>query len=401
MTPAAPALLDLPGFRRLSASTLLTALAFVGEQVVLGWLALELTNSPLLVGVALGVRMAPLLIAGLPAGVLADRADRLTLLRGANAAMALGLTALGTLGVLGRATFPALLVLTFVVGCARALQQVAQQAYAHDLVGASRLTEALAGLGIAMRVGGFAGALVAGSLLGAFGPGVAYLAAGLGYLLGTVVLPPRGAAAPRATAAPRSVWEGLSGFVTAARAEPRLPIFMGLTAAAEVLGFSHQTLLPSLARDVLQVGPEGLGLMNATRQAGGVLGILAVTRLAEAHGRSTLFLGVLGVFGAAVAGLGLAPTYAAVLVVLVLINAAGAIADVLAQGLIQQTVPSALRGRAGGAWVVAVGLSPLGQLQIGALASWLGVTVALGASGLGLVAVAGAAAFLAPRLRRV
>jgi hypothetical protein len=60
-----------------------------------------------------------------------------------------------------------------------------------------------------------------------------------------------------------------------------------------------------------------------------------------------------------------------------------------------------LRGRAGGAWVLAIGLAPLGQLQIGALASLFGVSVALGASGLGLVALATAVALLVPRLRRL
>jgi hypothetical protein len=80
-------------------------------------------------------------------------------------------------------------------------------------------------------------------------------------------------------------------------------------------------------------------------------------------------------------------------------NAAGALADLLAQSLLQLSVPPHLRGRAGGAWVVAIGCAPLGQLQIGALASLFGVSAALGASGLALVALAGATALLYPRLR--
>jgi len=79
--------------------------------------------------------------------------------------------------------------------------------------------------------------------------------------------------------------------------------------------------------------------------------------------------------------------------------AAGALADLLAQSLLQLSVPPHLRGRAGGAWVVAIGFAPLGQLQIGALASLFGVSAALGASGLALVALAGATALLYPRLR--
>ena len=400
MTPAETAVLRLPGFSRLAGSALLNTIAFAGEQVVLGWLALDLTNSPLLVGVALALRMAPLLLIGLPAGVLADRGDRLVLLRGANTTMALALAVLGILTVLGRVTFGLVLGVTFLIGCGRALQQVTQQVHAHDLVGAGRLTEALGALGIAMRIGGLAGALLAGRLIGELGPGAAYLAAASTSLLGTLVLPRRSSHAVRSSTTPGSVWEGLSGFLAAARAERRLPMLMALTAAGEVLGFSHQAVLPSLARDVLRVGPEGLGAMNAARQAGGIIGMLGVRRLSQMGAPTSLFVGLLGLFGAGVAGLGLAPGYGAVLLLLLLVNSVGAVSDVLGQSFIQQTVPAALRGRASGAWVVAVGVGPVGQFQIGALVSWLGVAAALGLSGAALVVVAASAWFLISRARR-
>ena len=109
-------------------------------------------------------------------------------------------------------------------------------------------------------------------------------------------------------------------------------------------------------------------------------------------------------FGGSLLALGLAPYvvhFAGVVVVLVVVNALGALADLLAQSLLQLSAPAHLRGRAGGAWVVAIGLAPLGQLQIGALATMFGVSVAFGASGLALVALAGATALLFPRLRRL
>ena len=193
MDSAEPSLLRLPGFLRFASSALLNTIAFSGEQVVLGWLVLDLTNSPLLVGVALALRMAPLLLIGLPAGVLADRGDRIVLLRGANTTMALGLTLLGTLTVLGRVTVESILAITFFVGCARALQQVTQQTHAHDLVGPARLTHALGALGIAQRLGGLTGALLAGWLIGHRGPAMAYLAAAGACLVATLVLPRRSA----------------------------------------------------------------------------------------------------------------------------------------------------------------------------------------------------------------
>jgi MFS family permease len=139
--------------------------------------------------------------------------------------------------------------------------------------------------------------------------------------------------------------------------------------------------------------------MNATRQAGGIVGMLAVGRLSQMGGLTAVFVAVLGAFGAGVALLGLAPGYGTVLLLLLLINAVGAMADVLGQSLMQQAVPATLRGRASGAWVVAIGVGPVGQFQIGALVSWLGVAPALGISGAALVAVAVCARFLMARAR--
>jgi MFS family permease len=400
MDRADTTLLRLPGFARFASSALLSTITFSGEQVVLGWLVLDLTDSPLMVGLALALRMIPLLLIGLPAGVIADRGDRLALLRGTNTVVAFALTLLGALVVLGRATIGVILGVTFLVGCARALQQVAQQAHTHDLVGAARLTEALGALGIAMRIGGLAGSLITGRLIASLGPGAAYVAVASASLVGTLVLPRHSLAKARPPTTARSILDGLAGFLAAAKAERRLPLYMALTAAGEVLGFSHQAVLPSLARDVLAVGPDGLGAMSAARQAGGILGLLVVGRLTQLGGGLTmLFVGVLGAFGAGVAGLGLASGYAAVLLLLLLTNVAGAVADVLGQALMQQVVPADLRGRASGAWVVAIGVGPVGQLQIGALVSWVGVSAALGLSGTALAALAVGTGLLIARAR--
>ena len=110
---------------------------------------------------------------------------------------------------------------------------------------------------------------------------------------------------------------------------------------------------------------------------------------------------MLGVFVAGVATIGLAPGYGSVLLLLFVVNAVGAMSDVLGQSLLQQAVPAALRGRASGAWVVAIGVGPVGQFQIGALVSWLGVATALGLSGGALVVVAISARFVITRARNV
>jgi hypothetical protein len=288
-------------------------------------------------------------------------------------------------------------------GVFRGIEHAARQSYTHDVVGPAALMDGFAVLGVAMRGGWLLGSLGVGAVLAQFGSGVAYLTVALGFLGGALALLPA-TAPPRARSATAgSLWRSVLDFFIAVRRDRTLLVLMMLTAGAEILGFAHQALLPSLARDVLHTGPEGLGALNAARAVGGILGLAAASvRGAGAGGAQ--FLAVLVTFGGSLIVLGAAPYLlgiVGVLVVLTVVNAAGALADLLAQSLLQLSVPHDLRGRAGGAWVVAIGLAPLGQLQIGALASLFGVSVALGTSGLALVILAGMTGLLLPRLKRV
>jgi MFS family permease len=395
------ALFRLRDLRCLGASTLLNSVGMMGEVVVLGWLALELTDSPFWVGAAMGARALPLFFVGVPAGVLADRVPRHRLLIATGAGLALITAVMGVLTWLELVGLGQVMLLTFAAGTLRGIEHAARQSYTHDVVGAPALMSGLAILGVSMRVGWLLGSLGVGALIARFGSGPAYLAVAAAYLAGALAMLPASAAAPAAASEPDSMWEGVTAFIVAMRKDRTLLVLMMLTAAAEVLGFAHQALLPSLSRDVLHTGPEGLGVMNAARSVGGILGLIASMR-GFAGGGGALFVLVLVAFGGSLIGLGAAPYlvgFLGVALIVLVANAAGALADLLAQSLLQLSVPRHLRGRAGGAWVVAIGFAPLGQLQIGALASLFGVSAALGASGLALVALAGATALLYPRLR--
>jgi hypothetical protein len=396
-----PALLRLGDFRWLGASVFLNSVGMMGEIVVLGWLTLELTDSPFMVGAAMGMRMLPLFFVGVPAGALADRFPRHRLVMLTGAGQALTSATLGTVAWLGAASLPLVFLLTLGAGVFRAIEHAARQSYAHDVVGPAALMEGLALLGVAMRAGWLLGALGVGAVIAERGTGVAYLAVAAGFLGGALALVPVAATASAPVRGAASLWQSVRSFLRSVRHDRTLLVLMVLTAGAEILGFAHQALLPSLARDVLHTGPEGLGILGAARSVGGILGLAAASARVAAGAR---FVGILIAFGAGLVLLGAAPHvtgFAGVVVVLTLVNAAGALADLLAQSLLQLSVPRELRGRAGGAWVVAIGLAPLGQLQIGALASLFGVSVALGASGLALVALAGVAGLLYPRLRSV
>src|ERR1043166_1416357 len=97
-------LFRLRDFRGLAASVVLNSVGMMGENVVLGWLTLTLTDSPLMVGVAMGMRMLPLFFVGVPAGALADRVPRHRLLLATGVGQGLTATAIGALTLLGHVT---------------------------------------------------------------------------------------------------------------------------------------------------------------------------------------------------------------------------------------------------------------------------------------------------------
>src|SRR6266849_1565269 len=189
------------------------------------------------------------------------------------------------------------LVLTFLTGSCRALHQTARQSYAHDIAGADGLVQALALVALTSRVGGLIGSLLTGFLIARYGSAAAYLGVAVGYLASAAAMLPARADRRSSAARARSIGADVVGFLTTIRRDRVLIHLMSLTALAEVLGFSHQALLPSLARDVLRVGPEGLGVMTAARQVGGLAGIALTSGLGAARGYGPLFLTVLIAFG--------------------------------------------------------------------------------------------------------
>src|SRR5580765_1627676 len=385
------------GVRCLGFCVFFNSIGMVGEQVVLGWYILEITDSAFMVGLALGVRNLPLLFAGIPAGVVADRGDRVKLLQISGVTMAVGSALMGALVAAKLGGVGPALMLTFATGCARALHQTARQGYAHDTAGGGGVVHALALVALTSRLGGLLGSLMAGVMIARLGSATAFMMVAASYLGSALAMLPARSSGRPSEAAESSVRDDVFGFLGMIRHDRVRLHLMSLTAIAEVLGFSHQALLPSLARDVLQVGPEGLGVMTAARQVGGLAGIAFTSGLGGAR-YGPLFLSVIIGFGASLVALGFAPSFTVVLLILVGANALGAVTDVLAQTLIQLAVPSGLRGRAGGAWVVSIGMAPLGQFQVGALASLFGVSAALGVNGIALMAVGVAAALLIPRL---
>ena len=283
----------------------------------------------------------------------------------------------------------------------------------------------LAYVGLGMRLGGLAGAVAAGYLIDGPGAHMAYWMLASGYIVSTLLLSLIRSPGQAAARSRQPIMQILREFIDELRRNKPLRMLVIIVAATETLGFSSGAALPSLARDVLGVGADGLGWLNGFRSGGAVVAILLLSLFGEVGRRGKLLLLNLLVFGAAllllgqsttVASflfgasapgdsspliLGQSPAFVIALLATGIIGGAMALSDIFSQSMMQNIVPNEQRGRAMGAWVVGIGTAPIGNLQVGKLVSAIGVGVALSANGIALALVGlGVFAFYG-RMRRM
>ena len=381
--------------------TFFNGASMVGEMLLFGLAVYELSGSTAWVGISLALYFGPNLFVGAIAGTLADSFDRARVLRTVEAALGINLFVIGALFMSGAAGLASILVLTLVSGVFRAAYSPARSSYAFDLAGAERIVSALGTVNIAVRVGQLTGALVAGWAAAEIGIGVAYLMLSSAHVLALASFGRQRAHASFPLAARRSMRAGLFEFGRELATNRPLLILFAVTAGVEVFGFSFLTALPDLAVDRLGLDAAGLGVIHASRSVGGIIGgvVMAVTGPSRLLG--VVWLAIIAGFGLEVMALGLAPNLPVAVVVIVTIAFCAVASDVLTQSMMQLAVPSALRGRAMGAWQVAVGFSPIGHLEMGLLAGAVGTAAALLLNGAALVLVAIGAGAASRRLREM
>ena len=391
-------------FRRLLAMTFFNGASMVGEVLLFGLAVYELSGSTAWVGFSLALYFGPNLFVGAIAGTIADSFDRVRVLRVVEAALGVNLFVIGALFLSGGAGLAVILVLTLVSGVFRAVYNPARSSYAFDLAGAERIVSALGTLNIALRLGQLMGALVAGWAAAEIGTGAAYLVLASAHVLALAAFGRQSAPVRRFRARQTrpSLRSGLVEFVRELGANRPLLILFVVTAGVEVFGFSFLTALPDhRGRSTgARRGRDSASCMRPDPSAASSGGI-AMAMAGPRRRLGVVWLAMIAAFGLEVMALGLAPILPVAVVVTAAIAFCAVASDVLTQSMMQLSVPSALRGRAMGAWQVAVGFSPIGHLEMGLLAGAIGTAGALLLNGAALVLVAIGAGAASRRLREM
>ncbi len=389
-------------YRRLWGGAALNHLGMSGEMVILGLLVFRLTGSSAWVGISLALYFLPLLVFGLLSGAIADWMDRRVLLRRVELAIISNLLVFASLLALGLERMWLVLLFTLLSGSLRALHQPLRASYAYDIVGGDRVVAGLGLLSLGGRSGQLVGALLSGWVMEQAGSAVAILVLVFTHSLAYSLFRRLRSQGQAASTRREPLLATLQGYLLELRGNRTLMMLVLVTAAVEVFGFSFSTALPELATERFGWDAQGLGLLHAARAVGGMITSLTLSALGgHISRRGLVYLGVIFAFGAALLLLAAADQIFLVLAAMLLVAAMAAASDVLTQSMVQLSVENHLRGRAMGAWTLAIGSAPLGHLEMGALAVALGVEGALAANGAALVAVGLITALAVPRLRRL
>lgn len=392
------AALTVPGFRRYLGGHILAVLGQGMLAVAVGWEVYERTHSTLALGIIGVAQVVPLIVFVLPAGQLADRYDRKLILMLAEGA--LFLSALGLAWSSATAAPIWVYYLWLVLhGIGRTFQLPAKQAIMPNLVPKDALTNA-----VAWNSGGWQAADVLGPALGgwlihwtggAMGVYLVCAATALAFLLlvsGVVV--------PKPAAAPAKVtWAGFLEGIRFVKNSPVLLAAMSLDLFAVLLG-GVIALLPVFAKDILAVGPAGLGWLRAAQSFGAVsTSVLLAHRKPFANAGRTLLASVTA-FGVAMIVFGLSRNFLLSMIALVAAGAFDAVSVVIRLALAQIKTPDALRGRVSAVNSLFIGMSnELGEAESGFLAAAIGPVGAVVAGGVGVIGVVAAVGMVWPELR--
>jgi predicted MFS family arabinose efflux permease len=377
-----------PAFRMLMLGTLATNSAFWMYQVCVGWLALQLMDSPLFVGLTGFVGGIPLLVISLPAGVMIDRYNRRTVLLVAQFAV-MALAAVFALLVGTGAIAPwSTLVLVAAYGTAMSFIFPTRTTIVTMLVDRGDLANAVALNAAVQNACRVTGPALAGVLIAVIGIAGTFAVAAVLQILALATTLQLPASSPAGTARGGSVWASLTLGLRIVARDAFLSSLILLAVTTNVLVMPYITMMPVFARDVLGIGSAGLGLLLASTGLGTVAGALAVAASRRLGSWSRAQVVTAATFTVLV--LVFALTSNLPLAVFLLFAAGGMSAAfmALAQTALQLRVDDDVRGRVLSIYLATWGMLPFGQLAVGVIAERTGAPLATtGACALALVGI--------------
>lgn len=404
--PKSAQVLADPQFRALILSQAIFDLGIFMRGSAASWVVLELTHSPLWIGLVTGVRAIPILILPMFGGVISDRFGRRNIMMLAGVITAAASAATGVLIVMDTIQPWHMVALAIFGGISYSLYSPAFYALIADIVDSERLSNANGILSVAQTTGEMIGPVITGVVIASSGTHTAYWLVTIGNLLGLLLL--LRVREPARTASPKSDSEKpppsfISQFTEGLRYARNTPPLIWLTvlvAAQNVFGVAIFPLMPVYAEEILDIGPAGFGLMGGALGAGTMVGaiFISISGIHRRHAYVMVSTGLIWDVGMVVFGysrsvpLSLAALFAMGLIAMPWVT------SVLT--MFQQAAQKEMRARVMSLFVTSMGLFSVGWLFGGAVAEWIGNEETLVISALLGTPVAVIALLVSKELRR-
>ena len=365
-----------------------------------GWLVLEITNSPGLLGVVAAAAGLPTLFLAAVAGVLADRLDRRRLLVATNLAGALFAGILALLTTLHAVEYWEVLVLALLNGIALTVQMPTNQAVVSTIVDRTSIGNAVALNSAQYNLARILAPAVAGVAIAADGLAIGFWVNAVALVVVAVLVAGLAIPGPRVLdRVQAALWRDLSDGLRYVAANRILAILVVLPAVPALFVLNYLTFIPVYARDILETGPIGLGLLTGSIGIGALVGALSLATLRPSGGSGRLMLTGLAVVAVGLTAFALSRSLPLSMLSLAVMGGFQVTYYSTTNTLIQVLSPARLRGRILSLYVLtSIGLLPIANLVGGAIAERAGVPAVLAVGGALTLVVALLTAVLEPRI---
>ena len=366
-------------YRLLFQGSAVTSIGFWMQQAALGWLVLDLTNSPFYLGLASFARQFPMMVVSPFGGVLADRMDRRNLMLSTQLSQLVVTATLAGLVFTDQVNIWHVLSASVLMGCSISVNVPARQALIPAIVGRERLSNALALYSMSLNASRIIGPSLAGVMMGWAGVGGCLALQSAGYVWASFNLfqiryNERGGASRSGTASVmQNLMEGLRYCVRTK------PIFLQLLIAAvpTIAAYPYMQFLPSFARDIYKIGPGGLGWLMTAMGAGALTGSFVIASRKNIEHKSLVTLISAALFGISLCAFAVSSWLPLALLFLALAGACSSVYTTLNGTILQELAPDEYRGRVSSVYMVTWGMMPIGAVPAGVIAEVWGAPAAV------------------------
>jgi len=375
---------SIPAFRWLWGNSLFGTMRLIVVFIARGWLVLTMTGSPFWVGLAPALRGVTQIILGAFSGVLLDRINRKKLLvisEVGNSLVALGV---GALVITGQIELWHIMLASVIEGIFISFRWPAINTILYETVGSEKVLNASATQLTGFNLGNIIASAIAGILIESYGIGSGYLlATGCGLISGISAFFVKGEFQPKIEIQ-ESFKKSLQGGLKYVWTSQPLRLVLVLSFTMSLLGWSHISMMPVMARDILGVNAAGLGFLTTAGGIGAFIATLLIAGLGNYQNKIRL-----AIFSASITAImtiifAISPWYYASLAIKVILQGGIMGFEATLAAIVLMLTSDQMQGRVQGIYTLLFGFTWLGGVIMGSIATISSAPIAIGSGGVAI-----------------